>query len=68
MKLLMISSFGVVGILARYGLDKVFENRFGVFPASTFLINIVGSFRTSCRIARWIYDIFCVFPSDDFTD
>lgn len=42
--ILLISTFGVLGILSRYGLDLAFEKTNLLYPASTLLINFVGSF------------------------
>ena len=42
--ILLISTFGVMGILSRYGLDLAFEKVNLSFPISTFLINFLGSF------------------------
>ncbi len=42
--LIMIASFGVLGIFCRFGIDKSFGNLNQSFPVSTFTINIVGSF------------------------
>lgn len=40
----MISTFGVLGILSRYGLDLAFEKTISIFPVSTLIINFFGSF------------------------
>ncbi len=42
--ILLISTFGVLGILSRYGLDLAFEKTNLLYPVSTLLINFVGSF------------------------
>lgn len=40
----MIAGFGAVGVLARYATDSVLANKTEIFPLSTFVINILGSF------------------------
>lgn len=40
MNILLIAFFGLLGIFSRYGLDQAIDNK--DFPASTFLINILG--------------------------
>lgn len=42
--ILLISTFGLLGILSRYGLDRIFERTSFNFPISTLVINFVGSF------------------------
>ena len=43
---------GALGALARYGADRVIEHRLaGVFPWSTFLINVSGCFLAGLVIA-----------------
>ncbi len=43
---------GALGALARYGADRVLEQRLpGVFPWSTFLINMSGCFLAGLTIA-----------------
>ena len=45
MKVVWISLFGLLGILARYGVGLTFERYLpDVFPLGTFLINVIGSF------------------------
>ncbi|HEY8278467.1 MAG TPA: CrcB family protein [Bdellovibrionota bacterium] len=41
---LLISLFGIFGVLCRYGLDLAFAPWNESFPFSTFAINIFGSF------------------------
>lgn len=41
---LLISIFGLVGVLSRYGIDRALVSWNENFPFSTFIINIVGSF------------------------
>ncbi len=44
MEFLIVGAFGVLGVLARFGLDRWFGPSLDSFPKATFLINIVGSF------------------------
>lgn len=41
--IISISAFGLIGLLLRYGLDQFFVKWDTQFPASTLLINLVGS-------------------------
>lgn len=50
--LVLISLFGVLGVLSRFGIDRFFGSWNEQFPASTLLINLLGSF-----IAGAIYAI-----------
>jgi CrcB protein len=43
MQILWVAGFGVVGVLARYGLDLAFKTAAGQWPISTFGINLLGS-------------------------
>jgi CrcB protein len=43
MQVLLVAGFGVVGILARYGIDVIFSTSQSTWPISTFLINLSGS-------------------------
>ena len=38
-----VAAFGVLGVLARYGLDVSFSGSQGPWPVSTFVINLLGS-------------------------
>lgn len=40
----MIAIFGAIGVLLRYGIDRMLSGVMMTFPTSTFAINIVGSF------------------------
>ncbi len=42
--LFLITAFGVLGIISRFGIDKSFGSLNQSFPISTFSINIIGSF------------------------
>jgi fluoride exporter len=42
--LALISIFGVIGILSRFGIDRLFFKWNEQFPISTLLINLIGSF------------------------
>ena len=42
--LTVVAVFGFLGVMARYGVDKIFNNPDQAFPVTTFLINIIGSF------------------------
>lgn len=42
MKILLISIFGVLGVLSRYSLDSYFSQKNLNFPLSTFIANIIG--------------------------
>ena len=42
--LALISLFGVLGVLSRFGIDRFFGSWNEHFPASTLLINLLGSF------------------------
>lgn len=42
--ILLISIFGVMGVLCRYGIDTIFGTWNDQFPTSTILINLLGSF------------------------
>lgn len=46
--LFALGFFGLIGIFSRYGVDKAMENANETFPASTFLINILGSLAAGC--------------------
>ena len=54
MPILSIAVFGVVGILARYGVDQWFSKSPSVFPWSIFLINVFGSFLAGLLYATGI--------------
>lgn len=41
--MLSVALFGMLGVLARYGVDQWLAGEPGAFPLSTFLINIAGS-------------------------
>lgn len=41
---LAIGIFGLLGVFARFGLDRAFISLNSEFPVSTFMINILGSF------------------------
>lgn len=40
---LLVAGFGVLGVLARYGIDIVFSTSQSAWPISTFIINLSGS-------------------------
>ena len=42
--ILLLPSFGIIGILSRFGIDRLLESSNSGFPISTFAINFVGSF------------------------
>lgn len=42
--IILIAIFGIAGILFRYGIDSYLGGWNEVFPASTFAINLLGSF------------------------
>ena len=50
MKIVFISIFGVLGVLARYSIQTYWGHKSEIFPVSTFFINILG-----CFIAGFIY-------------
>jgi len=51
--LLLISLFGLLGVLCRYGLDVWVAQRYTTeFPVSTFVINAVG-----CAIAGTVFTL-----------
>jgi fluoride exporter len=46
---------GALGALARYGLDSLIEHRaFGIFPWSTFVINVSGCFVAGAVVAALV--------------
>lgn len=49
--LLLISVFGFIGVLCRYGIDQQIVSGNNGFPASTLLVNIMGSFLAGCVYA-----------------
>ncbi|KYG64448.1 hypothetical protein AZI85_03235 [Bdellovibrio bacteriovorus] len=50
MQILFVISFGVLGVLSRYGVDRLIAPSSAGFPLSTFTINILG-----CFVAGVIY-------------
>lgn len=47
-----VAGFGSVGALSRYGLDRFIEHHLlTVFPWSTFVINMTGSFAAGLAVA-----------------
>ena len=49
---LAVATFGAVGALSRYGLDRLIEHHvLSVFPWSTFAINMSGSFAAGLAVA-----------------
>lgn len=42
--LLLISVFGLIGILLRYGIDHYFFKMNSQFPFTTLMVNLIGSF------------------------
>jgi CrcB protein len=49
---LAVAAFGAIGALSRYGLDRFIEhNVLTVFPWSTFVINMTGSFAAGLTVA-----------------
>ena len=49
---LAVAAFGATGALARYGLDRLIEHHVvTVFPWSTFVINMTGSFAAGVAVA-----------------
>lgn len=44
MRIFWIGFFGLLGIYARYGVDQWLTKPGAVFPLSTFIINLSGSF------------------------
>lgn len=50
MNIILISVFGVLGVLTRYSADVYWEGKNQIFPLATFSVNIVG-----CFIAGFAY-------------
>lgn len=50
MNIVLISIFGVLGVLTRYFADSMWESKNHIFPLATFTVNILG-----CFIAGYIY-------------
>jgi len=49
---LAVAAFGALGALSRYGLDRFIEHHLlTVFPWSTFVINMSGSFAAGLAVA-----------------
>ena len=44
MKIILISIFGVLGVLSRYSIESFFGNKNHIFPISTLLANVLGCF------------------------
>jgi len=53
MKLLLISIFGVLGILSRYSIDTILSNKNYNLPISTILANLIG-----CILCGFIFTYF----------
>jgi CrcB protein len=52
---LAVAAFGAVGALSRYGLDRLIEHHLlTVFPWSTFVINMTGSFVAGVAVATLV--------------
>src|SRR5262245_1288365 len=50
---LAVAAFGAAGAVSRYGLDRFIEHHLlAVFPWSTFVINMTGSF--AAGLAVWV--------------
>lgn len=50
MNIILISIFGVLGVLTRYSADIFWEDKNHIFPYATLVVNILG-----CFIAGFIY-------------
>lgn len=44
MQVITIATFGIFGVLCRYGIDRFFSLWQAPFPLSTFFINMLGCF------------------------
>tara|TARA_Y100000385_G_C12877514_1_gene544321 strand:+ start:469 stop:840 length:372 start_codon:yes stop_codon:yes gene_type:complete len=52
MNIILISIFGVLGVLTRYSADVYWEDKNYIFPYATLLVNILG-----CFVAGFIYTL-----------
>lgn len=50
MKIILISIFGVLGVLSRYSIENLLGNKNHLFPVATITVNIIG-----CFIAGFLY-------------
>lgn len=53
MQITLIAVFGVLGVLSRFGVDRILPTEQGQFPWSTFAINLIG-----CSIAGTLLGLF----------
>lgn len=52
MNIILISIFGVLGVLTRYSADIYWSDKNQVFPIATLIVNIIG-----CFIAGFVYTL-----------
>ena len=53
MQITLIAVFGVLGVLSRFGLDRMLPTEQGQFPWSTFVTNLLG-----CALAGGLLGLF----------
>ena len=52
MNIILISIFGVLGVLSRYSIENLIGNKNHIFPMATLLANVLG-----CLIAGSLYTL-----------